>query len=139
MAKTQTQNKTTPSNGTVADYLQSIDDPQRVADCRAVMKLMAAATGKRAKLWGTSIIGFGEYHYTYDSGREGDFLATGFAPGKAKLSVHIMPGYQDYSAILKDLGKHKLGKSCLYINKLDDVDVDVLGRLIRQGLVDLAK
>lgn len=90
-------------------------------------------------MWGPSIIGFGQYHYVYDSGREGDFLATGFSPRKANMVLYIMPGYQDYDEILGRLGKHRLGKSCLYINKLDDIDLDVLRELIKAGLRDLNK
>jgi hypothetical protein len=90
-------------------------------------------------MWGGSIIGFGRYHYRYASGREGDFLATGFAPRKASMSVYIMPGYQDYSEILKRLGPHKTGKACLYITRLDQIDMDCLAELIRQGLKDLEK
>lgn len=90
-------------------------------------------------MWGPSVIGYGRYHYRYDSGREGDFLATGFSPRKAAISVYILPGYADFGAILKDLGKHRLGKSCLYINRLSDIDEGVLKRLIRAGLDDLGK
>ena len=86
---------------------------------------------------GPSIIGYGRYDYTYASGRSGSFLATGFAPRKANLSIHIMPGYQDYSEILSRLGKHKLGKSCLYVTRLSQIDMDVLAELIRAGLRDL--
>ena len=88
-------------------------------------------------MWGASIVGFGSYHYIYKTGREGDSLATGFSPRKQNLSIYIMPGYTDFSDILADLGKHKIGKSCLYINKLSDVNVDVLKRLIEAGLKDL--
>ncbi len=90
-------------------------------------------------MWGPSIVGYGRYHYRYKSGREGDFLATGFSPRKAALSIYIMPGYADFGDILSRLGKHKLGKSCLYVNKLADIDLDVLAELIRAGLEDLEK
>lgn len=90
-------------------------------------------------MWGPSLIGYGRYHYSYASGREGDFLATGFSPRKASLSVYVMPGYQDYDEILAQLGKHRMGKSCLYITKLADVDLGVLRKLIRAGLDDLAR
>ena len=96
-------------------------------------------TGWTPVLWGTSMIGYGQYHYRYASGHEGDSLATGFAPRKANLSIYIMPGYSDFSSILARLGKHKIGKSCLYINKLADVDLDVLAELVRAGLDDLVK
>lgn len=88
-------------------------------------------------MWGESIIGYGRYHYVYDSGREGDFLATGFAPRRNNLSIYIMPGYADFGAILARLGKHKIGKSCLYVNKLADIDMTVLSELIQAGLADL--
>lgn len=90
-------------------------------------------------MWGPSIIGYGQYHYVYDSGRQGDFLATGFSPRKARHSIYIMPGYADFGDILARLGKHKMGKSCLYVNKLADIDLDVLAELIRAGLADLDK
>jgi len=90
-------------------------------------------------MWGPTIIGYGQYHYTYESGRSGDFLATGFSPRWANLSIYIMPGYTDFQHILDRLGKHKLGKSCLSINKLADVDLDAVADLIRAGLNDLGK
>ena len=89
-------------------------------------------------MWGPSIVGYGRYHYVYKSGREGDYLATGFSPRKSALSIYIMPGYADFGEILARLGKHKTGKSCLYVNKLADIDLDVLAELIRAGLTDLA-
>lgn len=89
-------------------------------------------------MWGPGMIGYGRYHYIYDSGREGDFLATGFSPRKAHLAIYIMPGYADFSGILARLGKHKTGKACLYVNKLADIDMSVLEDLVRAGLQDLA-
>lgn len=83
------------------------------------------------------MVGYGRYHYRYKSGREGDFLATGFSPRKAAHSIYIMPGYTDFGGILARLGKHRLGKSCLYVNKLADIDLDVLAELVRAGLDDL--
>lgn len=85
------------------------------------------------------MLGYGRYDYTYASGRTGSYFATGFAPRKAKLSIYIMPGYADFSGILGRLGKHSIGKSCLYLNKLEDADMDVLAELVRAGLADLAK
>lgn len=85
-------------------------------------------------MWGPTIVGYGSYDYSYESGRTGSFLATGFSPRKTNLSIYIMPGYEDFSEILSRLGKHKIGKSCLYINKLADVDINVLEELIRAGL-----
>lgn len=103
----------------------------------ALLSFFSDLTGYAPVMWGPSLIGYGRYHYKYDSGREGDFLATGFSPRKASLSIYIMPGYQDYSEILARLGKHKIGKSCLYVNKLADIDMDVLSELVRAGLRDL--
>jgi len=94
-------------------------------------------TGFQPRMWGPTIIGYGSYHYKYDSGREGDCNATGFSPRKASLSIYIMPGYHDYADILRRLGKHKIGKACLYVNKLSDIDMDVLEELVRAGLRDL--
>lgn len=133
-----TQNKTVAGDASVEDFLRTVEPEKKRSDSQALDALFRRATGWQPVMWGPAIIGYGSYHYRYQSGREGDFLATGFAPRKANLSIHIMPGYQDYSAILSRLGKHKIGKSCLYINKLADVDMDVLEELIQTGLGDLA-
>ncbi|WP_319826231.1 DUF1801 domain-containing protein [Thalassovita sp.] len=130
-------NKTVPTDASVQDTLNSLGNPTRRTDALRLLSLFRDVTGYPPVMWGRSIVGFGRYHYVYESGREGDFLATGFSPRKANLSIYIMPGYQDYSAILSRLGKHKLGKSCLYINKLEDIDLDVLAELISAGLKDL--
>lgn len=99
--------------------------------------LFRKATGFEPVMWGPSIVGYGRYHYRYKTGREGEFLATGFSPRKAAHSIYIMPGYADFSDLLSRLGKHKLGKSCLYVNKLADIDLDILAELIRAGLENL--
>ena len=85
-------------------------------------------------MWGTSIVGFGEYHYKYESGREGDFLITGFSPRKSAFTIYIMPGFARYEALMDKLGKHRTGKSCLYINRLDDVDLSVLEELVTRSV-----
>ena len=133
------ENKTQPSDLSAADLITAVDHPTRRADGLALLEVFTRVTGFDPVVWGSSIIGFGRYHYRYDSGREGDFLATGFAVRKANLVVYIMPGYGDYDAILDRLGKHKKGKSCLYINKLADIDLAVLEELILAGLRDLDK
>ncbi|WP_421792469.1 DUF1801 domain-containing protein [Hyphobacterium sp.] len=133
------ENKTKPTAITPADFIASVEHDGRREDAKTLLDLFERMTGWKAKMWGPSIIGFGEYHYKYDSGREGDFLATGFSPRKANLSIYIMPGYQDYEGILARLGKHKHGKSCLYVNKLADIDLDVLEELVKAGLDDLSK
>ncbi|PJI92883.1 uncharacterized protein DUF1801 [Yoonia maricola] len=130
-------NKTKATTQSVDDFLDAVDHPVRQADAQTLNQLFQDVTGWRPQMWGHSIIGYGQYHYTYDSGRSGDFLATGFSPRKANLSIYIMPGYADFKAILARLGKHKIGKSCLYVNKLADIDMAVLEELIHAGLADL--
>lgn len=133
------ENKTKPTEVSPAEFITSVEPDRRRNEGRILLDLFAKTTGWTPRMWGPSIIGYGEYHYKYDSGREGDFMATGFSPRKAKLSVYILPGYQDYGSILARLGKHSLGKSCLYLNKLGDIDLDVLAELITAGITDLAK
>lgn len=122
-----------------ADFIAAVEHPTRRADAEALDRLFRKVTGFRPRMWGPTIIGYGQYRYRYDSGREGDFLATGFSPRKANLSIYILPGYGDFGPILDRLGKHKTGKSCLYVNKLADIDTDVLAELIRAGLDDLGR
>lgn len=132
-------NKTKITQASVDAFLDTVEHPVRRSDAKALDAMFRNITGWQPQMWGTSMIGYGSYHYTYDSGRSGDALATGFSPRKSNLSVYIMPGYANYSAILARLGKHKTGKSCLYINKLADIDTDVLAELIQAGLTDLRK
>lgn len=122
----------------VATFLAAVTPERRHREASVLDSLFREVTGWAPRLWSGGMLGYGTYDYTYASGRSGTFFATGFAPRKAKLSVYIMPGYADFSAILADLGKHRTGKSCLYINKLEDVDMAVLKRLVRAGLDDLA-
>lgn len=131
------ENKTQPTEVDVADFLAQVEPGQRRIDGQRLDALFREVTGFEPRMWGPTIVGYGRYHYVYDSGREGDYLATGFSPRKANLVLYIMPGYADFGGILDRLGKHKLGKSCLYINKLADVDETVLAELIRAGLKDL--
>ena len=135
MAQTKTQ--TTPVDP--ADFIAAVEHKTRHADALVLDALFREITGWTPRMWGPTIIGYGEYHYKYDSGHEGDCLATGFSPRKANLVLYIMPGYQDYGEMLDRLGKHKLGKACLYINKLADVDLAVLREIIETGLTDLGK
>lgn len=132
-------NKTQENDQDVAAFLESVEHPVRREDAKTLLKMMLRITGLPAKMWGPSIIGFGKYHYKYESGREGDMMRVGFSPRKSYTSVYILPGYTDYSEILARLGKHKKGKSCLNINKLADVDLGVLEELVRAGLEDMAK
>ncbi|WP_300520055.1 DUF1801 domain-containing protein [Aliiroseovarius sp.] len=127
-------NKTQPTTASVQAFLDAVEPERRRADAVVLDRLFRDVTGFAPVMWGASIVGYGAYHCVYASGREGDFLATGFSPRKSALSLYIMPGYQDFGGLLDRLGKHKRGKSCLYINKLADVDLEVLAELIREGL-----
>lgn len=131
--------KTLPTNRPVQDFLNAVEPPRRRDEGHVLRGLFDRATGWQARMWGNSIVGYGAYDYTYASGRSGTWMATGFSPRKAALSIYIMPGYQNYGAILDRLGPHKMGKSCLYITRLDTVNHDVLHDLIRAGLRDLAE
>jgi hypothetical protein len=133
------ENKTQPSAIDPRDFLSTVQPERRREDGFALLDLFSETTRWQPRMWGPAIIGYGRYDYTYASGRSGSFLATGFSPRKAALAIYIMPGYQDYSAILSRLGPHRLGKACLYITRLDMVDRDVLAELIRAGLSDLAR
>ena len=131
------ENKTKATAQSVDAFIASVDHPVRRGDAETLNTVFQQITGWAPRMWGPAMIGYGSYHYTYSSGREGDFLATGFSPRKSNLSIYIMPGYADFSQILGRLGKHRIGKSCLYINKLADIDIAVLSELIRAGLTDL--
>ena len=122
--------KTKENKSSVKQFIDSVKNISRRKDCLITKKIMQEVTGKRAMMWGDSIVGFGRYHYKYTSGREGDFFVTGFSPRKQNFTIYIMPGYSDYQHLLKKIGKHKLGKSCLYVKNLDDIDLDVLKELI---------
>lgn len=130
--------KTRTSDADVRAFLEAVEHPVRRADGLALDGLFREVTGWTPRMWGPTIVGYGSYDYTYESGHSGVSLATGFSPRKASLSLYIMPGYQDFGEILGRLGKHKKAKACLYINKLADVDMDVLAQIIRAGLDDLA-
>ena len=130
--------KTKANTASVEKFLNGIADEERRQDCFRVLQLMKAATKTEPAMWGTSIVGFGRYRYKYESGTKGEWFLTGFSPRKQDLTLYIMSGLERYSALLKKLGKHKTGKACLYIKKLDDVDVSTLKQLIEQSLTDLA-
>ena len=132
-------NKTRPTGAAVAEFIAQVEHPTRRADAHRLDEIFREATGWQPQMWGPSIVGYGSYHYRYDTGREGDMCATGFSPRKSNLSIYIMPGYADFADTLARLGKHKLGKSCLYVTKLADIDEDLLKELIRAGLDDLGR
>jgi uncharacterized protein YdhG (YjbR/CyaY superfamily) len=132
-------NKTKKNTVSVASFLNAIEDPRKRSDAKKTAAMMRRATGNRARMWGSSIIGYGEYHYKYESGREGDSALVGFSPRKQNLAVYIMPGFDAFPTLMKKLGKYKTGKSCLYLNKLDDVDHDVLEKLIGDSVKVMRK
>ena len=132
-------NKTTRNKNSVAAFLATVEDATRRADAKAVSKLMQEITGEKPAMWGPAIVGFGAYHYKYDSGREGDMPKIGFSPRKNALALYLMPGATAYAPLLKKLGKHKTGKSCLYVDKLADVDPAVLRTLIARAYADMTK
>jgi hypothetical protein len=132
MAKSEA--KTKPTAVTPKDFVAAMEDGQRKKDAEVLRKWMTKVTGMKPKMWGPSIIGFGTYSYTYDTGRSGEMCITGFSPRKANLVLYILPGYDELGDRLDRLGKHKIGKSCLYINKLADVDMGVLEEIVDYGV-----
>jgi hypothetical protein len=131
---TMNENKTRPTKVKVKEFLNTIEHPTRKKDGFELLKIMKEITNEKPVMWGLSIVGFGSYHYKYASGREGDMPLTGFSPRKANLTLYIMPGFEKLDDLLAKLGKHKIGKSCLYINKLADVDIEVLKQIIQRSL-----
>jgi hypothetical protein len=126
--------KTRPTHASVPQFLDGVADPARRQDCQEVLEMMRRVTGSEPKMWGSGMIGFGQYRYKYESGREGDWPLAGFSPRKENLTLYIMAGVERYPALLQKLGKHKVGKGCLYVKKLSDVDKDVLEQLVRSSV-----
>lgn len=131
MAKAK--NKTIETEASVDEFLNSVKDETKKADCLRVKAIMEEISGESAKMWGTAMVGFGNYHYKYESGREGDFMKLGFSPRAQNVTLYIMPGFERYEDLMSKLGKHKIGKSCLYVKKLADVDEEVLKELITES------
>jgi hypothetical protein len=131
--------KTRETAASVEEFLNGIENRTRREDGLAMLDLMREVTGEEARMWGGSIVGFGSYHYVYESGREGDAMLTGFSPRRQNLAIYVMPGFSAYDSLLDKLGKHKTGKSCLYINKLADVDLKVLKTLVRRSVQVMRK
>ena len=129
--------KTKPTTASVTKFLNDVSDKTRRDDCFAVLEMMREVTKEEPAMWGSSIVGFGRYRYKYESGREGEWPITGFSPRKGDLTLYIMPGFDSDPALMKWLGKHKTGKSCLYIKKLADVDAKVLKQLIATSVKKL--
>ena len=128
------ENKTTPNDQDVEQFLNSVDDERKRKDSFMILELMKQVTGLEPRMWGSSIVGFGSYHYTYESGCEGDMPLAGFSPRKQNLTLYNMGGFERYDDLLKKLGKHTTGKGCLYIKRLDDVDLPTLKSLIEESV-----
>ena len=126
--------KTKPTSESVSAFLDKVSDKGRREDCLAVIDIMKDVTKEEPRMWGTSIVGFGRYHYKYESGREGDSMITGFSPRKTDLTLYIMGGFESFPDLMKRLGRHKTGKACLYIKKLADVDLKVLRELVEKSV-----
>ena len=131
--------KTRPTDISPSKFISGIEDEGSRKDCRMLLKLMKEVTGKAPRMWGSSIVGFGNYHYRYRSGLEGDWFLTGFAPRKRDLTIYIMPGFSDYSVLMARLGKFRTGRSCLYVRKLDDIDLVTLRQLVEQSIMDMQR
>jgi hypothetical protein len=131
--------KTQENDSSVEDFLNSVDDERKRQDSYAILELMRKVTKLEPKMWGDSIIGFGNYHYRYASGREGEWFLTGFSPRKRTLTLYIMSGFAEYDSLLADLGKYTTGVSCLYIKKLEDVNLKILRKLVTQSVKHMSK
>ena len=127
------KNKTTPTEQSVEEFLNAVADERKREDSFTILELMKQVTGLEPTMWGTSIVGFGSYHYKYESGREGDMILAGFSPRKQNLTIYNMGGIDQDGDLLKKLGKHTVGGGCLYIKRLDDVDLSTLKRLIEES------
>ena len=126
--------KTKASKASVSAFLKTVENKQRRADCATVSKMMREVTGSPAKMWGTSIVGFGSYDYKYESGRSGTWMLCGFSPRKQDLTIYIMSGFSPFPDRMKKLGKFKTGKSCLYVKSLSDIDLKELKALIADSV-----
>ena len=128
------ENKTKPTGANVDDFIAAVENDTRRSDARIMLELMQRVTGEEPVMWGPTMIGFGKYAYRYKSGHGGEFFLTGFSPRKAKLVVYIMPGYGEFDDVMARLGKHKTGKACVYVNKLADIDLNVLEELVAKSV-----
>lgn len=126
--------KTKETNQSVVDFIEQIDHDRKKKEAYTLLDIFKEVSGEEPRMWGPSIIGYGKYRYVYESGREGEWMLTGFSPRKAKHSLYIMSGFDRFDELMNQLGKHKTGKSCLYVNKLDDIDLEVLKELIAASI-----
>lgn len=130
-------NKTTETANSVTDFLNSVADETKRADSLQLVKIMTKQTGFKAKMWGPSIVGFGSYHYKYESGREGDAPLVGFSPRAKEISLYLSQDPAEKEKLLKELGKHRTGGGCIYIKKLQDINIEILGKLITNSVKHL--
>jgi len=131
--------KTKVNKASVENFLKKVTDVKKREDCFIILEMMKKITKEEPKMWGPSIVGFGKYHYKYESGREGDFFISGFSPRKQNLTIYIMPGFNKYQELMKKLGKYKNSISCLYIKKLEDIDLKILEKLVLESFKYMVK
>ena len=131
--------KTKKNDASVEKFLNAVEPDRKREDSFTILEMMKEITGEEPSMWGENMIGFGSYHYTYASGREGDWFVTGFSPRKQSLTLYLMYGFEKFGDLLEKLGRHKIGKACLYINKLEDVDQKVLKQLIKKSVTELGR
>jgi hypothetical protein len=135
----QAELKTQKNEGDVQAFLAGLEDEQKRQDSQAIVALMQAVSGLEPRMWGESIVGFGDYHYKYATGREGDTFQVGFSPRKQNLTIYLTYGFEQQTALMEKLGKYKTGKACLYVRRLADVDLEVLRELVRQTVASFGK
>jgi hypothetical protein len=138
-ASTMAELKTKQNDQNVEEFLNQIADEKRRQDCFIILELMKRVTKSEPKMWGSSIIGFGSYQYKYESGQKGNWFLTGFSPRKQNLTLYIMAGFDRYDELMNKLGKYKTGKSCLYIKKIEDIDLPTLSELVKQSVEHFTK
>lgn len=131
--------KTKPTSQKPIDYINSVQDPQKKADSLKLLNLITEWTNLQPEMWGASIVGYGSIHYKYESGREGDWMAVGFSPRKLNLTVYIMSGFEGFEDLLEKLGPHKLGKSCLYLKGLENIDLGILKKIIQKSVKSITE
>ncbi|MGI9532354.1 DUF1801 domain-containing protein [Lutimonas sp.] len=131
--------KTVPNNKSVVDFIAAVPHQERKEDAKALLSFLGAISGEQPQMWGPSIVGFGSYHYIYESGREGDMMLTGFSPRKQNIVIYIMNGCGKYKDKLEAMGPHKTGKSCLYLKNLKNVDLEILKEIIQDSMLSVKK
>ena len=135
-----TELKTKKNRASVSKFIRGVEDEQKRKDSKELVKIFTGVTKEKPAMWGTSIIGFGEYHYKYKSGQEGDWMLTGFSPRKQQISLYMMAGFKNQKPLMKKLGKYRVSSgSCLYIKKLSDINVSVLKKIIRSSVAEVKK